>query len=792
MAYKEKYYKEIESCGHVWRLEFWQDTEETFTPVEIGPVLQSLRLVVQGDQADIDTPIVKTSLEMSFIDAPDLDAETKCGYWEEFYTSSATEFKVLLHKDGEPEWSGYVTPDSFSEDLRYRGSVAIIARDNLGTLQDSTFDMLDSPNIDGKVYMWELVQRAMTVSTCAMDLSWNDGDLPKAVGLPSVKTSASGYLLQQMVDIKAFEDTDWWTALEDTLYAVGLVIRYIGGNTLRLMPLRDMPKAGAERWMDMPAREVTFLSYGRRELVPGVKDIKETIEFDIEEQKEEIEQIKAYVPDQHAMVSYNNDEYGTFIGLLGPGESAQDLAAVQTVIPVHGYRKNRMNQYLMPEYSSLLDVAVYEKKPGYDSQECGQWEDKNIIYVAVNPSQERPVVFTRKVYSAEDAISITLKVSTPITVTRDYKYILNYNEAIDQVLSYSSEGYVECRLKYTNLETLQSLYYVNGEWKEADERSAKISVPFPNGIFSAKNAITAELSVATLHVPGPGRFEFEVARARVVMLNARLKEKCVGLYLRVKDVQIGVTIPEEANIFDKTTLTTENSDKYSVRLTREPELGINPTTAPQVVYVPKAIVAEGQSQYYGAEQWLWPNGRATLPTTGISLPRLIHQQMLGYYAKPMNLLTGELIDAEGGMPDFRSLWVWNEKPHTLISGTLNILTGRMEGATLREFIRYDHIWETWVENEDIRIDYPIRSFVLIVHSNETLTSASYSGDFGGWINLREPRYNEASKVWECQCTVYANLTGEDRVARFRIDTAEVRITQRAAGDYNDDYSQDYS
>ena len=45
---------------------------------EIGSVLQGLRLYVQGDQADIDTPIVKTSLEMTFVDAPDLEADRKC------------------------------------------------------------------------------------------------------------------------------------------------------------------------------------------------------------------------------------------------------------------------------------------------------------------------------------------------------------------------------------------------------------------------------------------------------------------------------------------------------------------------------------------------------------------------------------------------------------------------------------------------------------------------------------------------------------------------------------------
>lgn len=790
MAYQKKYYKDIESAGHLWRLEIWQDIPldeygeptQTLIPVEIGPVLQSLRLVVQGDQASIDTPIVKTSLEMSFVDAPGLEYERKCGYWEEFYTSSETEYQVKLYKDSALEWSGYITPDSFAEDLRYRGSVSLIARDNLGTLQDITFDMLDNPNIDGKVYAIDVIQRALFVSTCPMELAWSHDELPKAVGLPSQMNSASGFLMKQMVDVLAFEDKDWWTALEDILYAVGLVIRYVGGNRLRLMAVRDLPKGGQASWLDVPRKEASFLAYGRRELAPGIKDIKETIEFDIEKQEDVSEEIEDYIPDQHSLLACQG------ILLLGPNTSrAQNISN----IPVHGYKKNRINQYLMPEYSCLLDVSAYEKAAGEDSEEFGQWDDKSIIYYAINGTEERPVVFIRKIYSTEDAISIKLTVAKPVTLTQDFKQILNL--PLDRAISYSREGYIRYRLKHTNTNTLQTMYYVGNEWVEASAENAIRNIAFPSKIYAANNIETFPAEVITdLHVPGPGRLEFEIVQVVIQPLNLLLTHDCIGLYLRIKDIEINVTIPEDANVFDKVTLTTEYSDKYSVRLTRSPELGINPTTAPQVVYVSKAILAEGVSQYYGAEQWVWPLGRATLPTTGISLPRLIHQQLLAYNAKPNSVLTGELIDAGGELPDWNSIWMWNGKEHMLMSGTLNVLTGRMEGATLREFTRYDHMWETWVENEDVKVDYPMKSVVFIVHSNETLTFDSYSGDFGGWIYLRDPKYNEASNVWVCQAIVYPNTTDAERVARFKIDTADVRITQRAARDYNDDYGQDYS
>ena len=67
-----------------------------------------------------------------------------------FYTSSATEYRVRLMKDGAVEWTGYVTPDSFSESLQYRGSVTIIARDNLGALQDFEYDATSTTS--GMIY----------------------------------------------------------------------------------------------------------------------------------------------------------------------------------------------------------------------------------------------------------------------------------------------------------------------------------------------------------------------------------------------------------------------------------------------------------------------------------------------------------------------------------------------------------------------------------------------------------------------------------------------------------------
>jgi hypothetical protein len=125
-----------------------------------------------------------------------------------------------------------------------------------------------------------------------------------------------------------------------------------------------------------------------------------------------------------------------------------------------------------------------------------------------------------------------------------------------------------------------------------------------------------------------------------------------------------------------------------------------------------------------------------------------------------------------------------------MSGTLNVLTGRMESAVLREFTRYDHMWETWIENEDIKVDYSNSSIEVIVHSNRKLSLDSISG-LPSWVT-RASIIISGNYKHRYTLNVMENASGQERSAIFRIDTAYVRVTQSAAGDYNIDYGTDYS
>lgn len=746
-----KYYKEIESQNHLWRLEIHQESEDAFSPIEIGPVLQSLKLIVQGEQADIDTPIVKTSVEMVFADAPDLEDHRKCGFWEEFYTSSSTEYKVVLYKDGVCEWTGYITPDSFIETLQYRGSVTIIARDNLGTLQDKTFEVY-TINLDDKIYVYELIQKALKLSNCSLDYVSNNLNQPKVVGVQDLKYYDSNLLLSQLVDIQEMQDYTWWSALESVLYSAGLVLRYIGRNTLQLMSLRDIPKLGNAYWWDVEERDVNFVTYGTRELLPGVRSIKEVNYFDIDTESKAIK-IPRYSEEAPALVQFDN------IILSGPTTQANSYKA-----PVHGYDVPGRHLILTASNSNILDVSAYSRYAGEDSESYGQWDDKSIVYFAVNASDPKPFVIDKNIHSASGKVSIKWVVDKPISLLSDMSAVMN--TPIESASEYGTDPFLLYRIRFESSNRI--LYYnaTNGQWGTS---SINNTMALSANLFTVDKPKLIEFKLKDISVPSDGKLTLEIVDIRIISLILRLRQDCIGMYVRLKDISIDVELSESLKLLEKMTLTTEYLDKYSVRIERNPIFSILPSSEPEVALVPNAILTECTSQYIGAEQWDW--GKSVKPaTTGISLSRLIHQQLLAYYAKPNNRLSGELVTSD---PVFSALYNWNGKQHILTSGALNVLTGRIENANLREFTRYEYMWETWVNIDSAEVGSAASEVILSVNSNKKLTATDISAP--SWIkfNIASP----SDKYYVILLRIAENDTNADREYIVRIDTALVKITQ---------------
>lgn len=752
MAHKLKYYKEIHSYGHDWRVEILQDTELELTPVEIGPVMQGLKLVVQGDQADVDTAIVKTSLELQFVDANDLDDSRKCGYWEEFYTSSSTEYMVKLYKDNVLEWCGYVTPDSFAEDLQYHGSVSIIARDNLGNLQDYTFDA--SGNADGLISLAEIVAHAKSKVSFAMDI-YTDDSLQHIWPKSADDVNGANLYTSALFNVSAFDDKNWWNVLEDTLYSCGVTMRYVGGNRYVVTPIRNMGLADYNIWADVPILDASFVAYGNRSLSPAAKAIKEEVSFDIQEN------IGHYI--------INEDDYGneSIYDFMPQPQISNDYISMPIHAVVGGGWEVRD-----AEHTLFLNANAYEEMPAYRYGKGGSVHDTNNVYLACNVEygtwKQRTAAFSQRVKAGK--YSIKFDVFGIIA-------LYNNNKSIGYIDSNAYLDTFNMLIKfYGNDGSVWSFKHITGgyqyEWVNQD---------INDGIPSS-GAIPFTYSSPEFDVPVEGKLTVTISQIETWDNTSKSSK---GMYLGVNNVQLMVVDNDEKPIMDKLRITTKYNDKNNITLVRSPKFAANPSEIVSSRFIQNGIyVVASDGWPIGSEKWSWHND-ITQPLT-----ILTHQEMLAYYARPMDMLTGELATSD---PSFNCIYAWNGKKYVLTSGSLNILTGRMESAVLREFIRYDHMWETWVENDDVEVDFALTYISLWVHSNKMLDVNSWGDDIPeNWIAVTSERYDAEKQAYEFRLAVMENLTGQKRVAIFHIDTAVVRITQKAAGDYGIDYGEDYS
>lgn len=767
MAYQQKYYKEIVSQGHRWKLVILQDTEEALTPVEIGQVLQGLRLSVQGDQADIDTPIVKTSLVMTFVDAPDLEEERKCGYWEEFYTSSATEYKVELYKDGAIEWSGYITPDSFAEDLQYRGSVSITARDNIGALQDFEYSN-PHPSNSGMISLYDLYTKAMDVISCPMQ-SWV---VPMGArsNLRAYETDIINDTLPSvMFNNSAFVGKTWHDVLEGVLYATGMVLRYVGGNKILLATMCDIPLYDKSYHWDVPIVDVQFSAYGHRELTPAVKRLIDDVQFEITDNIA-----------NNSMPAEAYGEQGVYTAYVGVNSTGQAEILQMPVFATTGGAWSAPSV----EQSLFLNPFAYPLKEGYSSKKFGDLRDENIVYIGADPYEDN---YNRRGIWESDLgagkYRFTIPFNRPVGLY-DNNTKLGFSDTINNLANF---GY---RLYYIN-SSGKGFAYIEEKgnagqgmgtylWAEFSDVNTLQTESFSFTGEQKKQGFPYNVEFPEFEINEPHRLVLEIhylAAGDVDVTRGISK----GAYFGVGPLLLADVLQEDSSIPQSLKTTTNYNKNNNILIQRDVKYGFNmgqvssPRTIQNGMYM-----QETGGWYKASDQWIFHIGDIPQP-----LSVLIHQQILAYYAKPNNLLTGELVVDN---PVFNALYRWKGKNHIITSGTLNILSGRMENVTLREFARYDFMWETWVEQEVYKVDFAATDIQVRVHSNKALTTSHLV--LPSWIDGSVA--DVGNGVYILTLHISQNDTGANRTTIIEVDTALVKVEQIIAGDYGIDYGFDYS
>ena len=681
--YTLKYYKEIpQADGSVIRLDIYREKQTTDVPVvpidgdivinpelsatqEIGAVIRGLHLNIQGETGEVDTPIVKTSLTMVFADAPDITNGKKNGGWEEFYTASSTEWKVIL-KEKSPLadvystiWGGYITPDSFSEDLSYHGNVTLIARDNLGHLQDFPFDAGDA---DGMVSLYTIVASALAKIESPMDYDFfGDGgnggnDVThwlKCKGKP---------LYDARMNVSFFEGMNYYEALEKALYALGCVMRYVGRNRFYICPLRDMPKHGYFSYDYFATKAPVLINGATRELVPAVKMIEEVDKYELEDT---IPQIQVGKDDfTGTKTTYRCKIDGVTIDGTSFGRQEQNA-------PVWAIKNTGSSEGWNNVRSSSLCFDISRYGTGYFTDlRKGDAEMRRYMYLAANNVDTRAVQFRKSIMCASDC-SVTIKFGAPICIN---------SASLLEVQSVFGLKAVTYSIRI-NVGDTTFHYAGDGRWVTTEKKMTKTYDPQAGeNVFEETIGMNEDVISAIGAEDYHGTMDFFIHKIEYMQLG--YAANLTGLYACIQE--LGVGIPKTTSLMESNTIKTIYNEGNNVILKRDPELAPTHDAVFTPSVIKNGIFVDYITAKYPARDWVTSEGFTA------QLPVHIHKQLLCYHAKPNNLISGTIVNS--GTMGLSCNWLWRGKEHILMSGSLNLINGHMEGAVLREFKRYEDMW----------------------------------------------------------------------------------------------------
>lgn len=629
MAYKLTYYKVIGNTRiNIYEKDGIQATQE------IGAVVQGLNLEIQGQQSDVTAPIVKTSLNMVLCDAPDLEPGKKCGGWDVFYTPDATKWKVevvTINEDdsADVEWSGFITPDSYMEVLTYRGSVNIIARDNIGHLQD--IDFTEEGDAVGMMTVKEILRTAWAKIEQPMVLTFDDYEDLMWLQSEGVKAYDAS------INVSAFAGKTWYDVVEAVLDSFGLCMRYVGLNEVAVTPLRYLSLAGNVVASSTRRIIPTFEAGAIRELTPACRVIVETADY------------------ESAGVSAKPITPNDFMGTEGVYSFLEEGESVPISAPVMPI-SNQSGEGWSNTPSATLFFNPYAREISSLSQRKRLTNEiRRYMYIAANNADfSRFVTYRRAVRALPCNINISL--AEPITLEE------NKIERTDGVMF----THLIYSLAFVQ-NGITSYYKGNGAWSSS------------HNVLSTQNYENPlSIPVAFNKIAGGGTLELNIIA--IVYASKSAGVSGVGLYASIQNVEFATSSPA----LSKNIVKTIYDENNNVIVEKSPVLA----PALDEVFLPgfikNGIYVKTDGLYYPAKTWSWDgNGEQQLAVYK-------HLQFLTFVSKPNNLISGKVIGVS--LSKIRSIWMFEGHEHLLISGRFNFLTNNIDNAVLHEFTRYEDMW----------------------------------------------------------------------------------------------------
>lgn len=623
--------------------------------------LAGCALEVQGAQGRIIDPIVKTQLRFSVVDATDkADTSTvKYRNWQEFYTPDATRYKVVLYSlsgsTATAIWTGYITPDSWQESLDFRGIITITARDNIGHLKDFPFvaDGIITPDENGLIAIDDIITRALEVVEFPMDIVWGTY-IPFGNGV---------YILTNArVSAALFDGMDWYEVLEQTLEAIGYTFRYVGRNTFSVCSLRDLPKVG--HYYEATGSQTMEFYGGLLELDPAVKKIEE--EQDYKTEREIDLEIFAGL-EYGADTTYRCVTSGN--ALPGGGTvSVPEHDAPANYVSLSGSTPWDRGSLLFNPDGKLPDDFL-KRSEGEDG-----W--KRYIFIPGNHAQTGTAHTYFRLISKTGAVKLTLKFSPhPLAVRMSGSMT---GKMMDPNYSLSSIRYA---VNFVSLGITSVRYWNGGSWVSN------------GGPYILTKEYDSQNTFSDI-------FKIELAECEdideglIVLQIYDIKYKCWsaaghGCYARLASANAELL---GSAVIASNKVTTINNNDYNVMITRRPLFG---ALSREIGFVRPANYLAGMFYYEsaGATPELFPyNANFDEDDPLVPLPVLIHQQILCYYFGAARVLSGNCAPVNKAKFDFGKLCSYKGVSYLFQGGTLDLFSGVISGAVLREYTTFNSLW----------------------------------------------------------------------------------------------------
>lgn len=255
MAYGIWLYKTIETQHGDVTL-YIKKRNYTGEAIEINALApDSLTLSIDGDK--LTDPIIGSTLTFGIIDTEQIDTT-------QFFTPDATLYAVELYRGGTLEWSGYLTPDSYQENLSYRDTISLVARDNLGRLEEFKIE-----EDQGLQNIEILIDSFLAEVGCPQVLNWQCDKVATEKG-EGVEIDTP--IRDMWVNTRLWIGKTYRDAVEDILKGLGCQMRFAGNNNLVIVSISD--------FADFANQSTIFINKsGHKEIIPAWRDATITQDY---------------------------------------------------------------------------------------------------------------------------------------------------------------------------------------------------------------------------------------------------------------------------------------------------------------------------------------------------------------------------------------------------------------------------------------------------------------------------------------------------------------------------------